>query len=881
MATAVALSKTPPPPLGVKREKEYSANEITLQNEPYIVIKEKACTSFLHSLRESDIVGVNFAGMMAILNGAVPPETPWLRYLHTPLRGGKAQPAGYIQYYPKQCQWLAFVQNALLKEQVGARTAYTSEVLATTFGPVGMLVAAEPPGKFMAYAKSTVSFAPAFTSDLVEKYMWVIKKFNITKFDELLDMLKKEEDTVIEDIKKNGNQLLPTVEDMYDYTEMRKGLTLGASGASGSSGVAASSSLQIQPSPLALPRRTSKELQKDLEKTMGRWVEGSDPTELRDNIRSTLEANGRKWTPEMQAAITKATTKKEFKAAVETIVKESQKEDVLRESIEKVITDVAQKLASHDTAQQQEVLRRVVEEIVGIVGQRLAVPQGLREAVEAVVAGVAQRLANQDAAQQQEVLRRVLEEIVGIVGQRLAVPQGLREAVEAVVAGVAQRLTKQDAAQQQEVLRRVVEEIVGAVGQRLAVPEGLREAVAGVVAGVAQQLANHDAAVQRQTIQQVVDQVVGLVGQRLANQDMQKLIEGIVRELPKHLMPRQIDIDDQLRIAIGDALTAIARELAGPISDENLQQVVESIVGIVAERLGAQRADVQEGVQAAVQAAMHPPSFFQRVGKRVGDLRKSYAESKELKQTREAIKAIVGGSNIQVIADIRNDPVTANICIANSSSVTDELIQRWNEQKSKIVTNAVAEANVPNSINVFKALWWNFKCRPILNNNDKYTRLIHQPLQDRKNLIDNNYKEQENIEILKVLLHIGTRLVDLSERVLAGQRPFSLSLQNELKAKLIAEKILKSEQMSNDLKRFKTQIIEHYAQTDPNALRLEINAAIQKYEYAIQLVKPLTPEELQAFNEDLPKLNNIIDVLRRGDADVAGIGPGNVEVQVG
>ncbi len=201
--------KQQPPLLKVVRKKKYKSEWATLDKEPCIVINDNACSPFVHSLKTEDIVGVNHEGMKAILNGAVPPEMHWLQYLHR--SDGKSQPVEYTTHYPIQTAWLSLVQDLLLKENTGVRIEYDKIELKDGIPKLSTTQR----GRVLGFLKS--SLAPSFQLDLIQKYKWIIKKFNISddEFERLLDALVKEEDGVSES--------LPTVEDVYDYTKIREG----------------------------------------------------------------------------------------------------------------------------------------------------------------------------------------------------------------------------------------------------------------------------------------------------------------------------------------------------------------------------------------------------------------------------------------------------------------------------------------------------------------------------------------------------------------------------------------------------------------------------------------------------------------------------------
>lgn len=204
-------NKKTPPLLKVILQKEYKPQWKTLDVEPLIIVKDNTCSLFLHSLKDEDIVGINQKGMEAILNGAVPPETSWLKYLYRPLRTGNAQPAYYTSKYPKQTAWISLIQDSLLKEKVGVHGNYSEEALKAK----GISITVQKSLQLPRF----VNPVPSFQSELVKKYVWVIQKFNIDveNFEELLDALDEEEKSVVTE--------LLTIEDVYTYDAMRSGLS--------------------------------------------------------------------------------------------------------------------------------------------------------------------------------------------------------------------------------------------------------------------------------------------------------------------------------------------------------------------------------------------------------------------------------------------------------------------------------------------------------------------------------------------------------------------------------------------------------------------------------------------------------------------------------
>jgi hypothetical protein len=195
--------QAPPPQPTIVKEKDYKAKYAEYDQQPCIVVKNNSCKDSVNLIGEDDIIGLNELGTKAILNGAVCPTTSWLKYV---FESDGPQVVDYTEKYPIQSDLLAQIQDLLLKESLKMVVSFDKLKAA--------IVLVSPKVKFLDKLKlPTIRIdPPVFTADLVQKYIWAVKKMNIENLDELLGALDREGDSI--DCSKE----FKLVTEVYDYS---------------------------------------------------------------------------------------------------------------------------------------------------------------------------------------------------------------------------------------------------------------------------------------------------------------------------------------------------------------------------------------------------------------------------------------------------------------------------------------------------------------------------------------------------------------------------------------------------------------------------------------------------------------------------------------
>jgi hypothetical protein len=100
----------------------------TEKNKPYVVLKapKERNGQKIANITKDDILGVNKAGVLAILDDAIPPAE-WMSYIFE--SDGEQQP-GYTSVYKTQSELLAEMQHVLLEAALnGGKYSFTSPLI--------------------------------------------------------------------------------------------------------------------------------------------------------------------------------------------------------------------------------------------------------------------------------------------------------------------------------------------------------------------------------------------------------------------------------------------------------------------------------------------------------------------------------------------------------------------------------------------------------------------------------------------------------------------------------------------------------------------------------------------------------------------------------
>lgn len=219
--------KEAPPMLHVKKLKDYTEKDY---DTPCVVIEDASCETMLQHVKDG-IIGINRAGILSILNGAVPPTQSWVRYVYRQIE----QPKNYVDMYPKQSWLLAEINDMLLRHAMSTRmkSVLTLKVgapidyakikldLETQFG-----LTAEHFSDSLGLP-TIRPMTPSFYTDPMMKYVWAMKvwqgKLNLKEeaFEYMLEVLDTEEtETETETSKRETVQY---VTEVYDYSIFETG----------------------------------------------------------------------------------------------------------------------------------------------------------------------------------------------------------------------------------------------------------------------------------------------------------------------------------------------------------------------------------------------------------------------------------------------------------------------------------------------------------------------------------------------------------------------------------------------------------------------------------------------------------------------------------
>jgi hypothetical protein len=212
----VPVAKSQPPLLHVKKAKDYSVADY---DTPCIVIENASCETVLPMVKDG-ILGINRAGVMSILNGAVPPTQSWVRYVYRQ----QEQPVKYAEMYPNQAWLLAEINDMLLRHAMSSSVKSGPNIDYAQ-------IKTNLKSKFRlgdehfsdSLSLPTIRLTtPSFMSDPIVKYVWAMKvwqgKLNLKEegFETMLEMLDAEESA------KEG-KTVEYVTEMYDYSVFARG----------------------------------------------------------------------------------------------------------------------------------------------------------------------------------------------------------------------------------------------------------------------------------------------------------------------------------------------------------------------------------------------------------------------------------------------------------------------------------------------------------------------------------------------------------------------------------------------------------------------------------------------------------------------------------
>lgn len=204
-----------PPVLNVKKAKDYKEVDY---DTPCIVIDDTSCETVLPMVKDG-ILGINRAGILSVLNGAVPPTQSWIRYVYRQ----QEQPVNYTTMYPKQAWLLAEISDMLLRHAMSTRV--NSRL---TFHPnidyeqikTNLIAQFELTDEHFSESLSlpTIRLAtPSFMTDPIVKYVWATKvwqgKLNMKEeaFETMLETLDDEE-------RSRENNSVKYITNVYDYS---------------------------------------------------------------------------------------------------------------------------------------------------------------------------------------------------------------------------------------------------------------------------------------------------------------------------------------------------------------------------------------------------------------------------------------------------------------------------------------------------------------------------------------------------------------------------------------------------------------------------------------------------------------------------------------
>ncbi len=333
------LLEMDPPTIFIKKAKEYKQADY---DQPYIIVSNESCETKLSELKEG-ILGINFQGIMRILEGAVPPTQVWLKHIFNPLEQG----IEYTKMYPKQAWILAKINDILLRHKLGINIDYKAikaELLNQSF-------VSKDDFSFVSLPAFSI-ITPSFYSEPFEKYVWVFKllesKLNMKDkaFETLLGTLEKEESEHAQDARKG-------ITEVYNYSLLDTSSMMPVG--SGSSGIAPL--LKVEPQQLKLSiQELQPVLQRKLEDTISslRKMKKSTPQyeqayKIAQNDIMNL-MGGRKIAPVVYEQMQKLINdeKPSYESAMKVILKEIEKVDerekTIRDVLEKAITEIAKKL---------------------------------------------------------------------------------------------------------------------------------------------------------------------------------------------------------------------------------------------------------------------------------------------------------------------------------------------------------------------------------------------------------------------------------------------------------------------------------------------------------------------------------------------------------
>jgi hypothetical protein len=142
------------PEINVIKLSEYKKADPAKKEAPYIIIKDGVERDLYH-VGSVDIVGLNTAGVKAILDGAVPPTIDWAKHIYE--MNGEQQ-TDYASVHKMQSELLADLQNVLLED----------------------------------FIKTNGNPTHPFTSPLLPKYAWAFQQLN-KKVADIADTYNAEE----------------------------------------------------------------------------------------------------------------------------------------------------------------------------------------------------------------------------------------------------------------------------------------------------------------------------------------------------------------------------------------------------------------------------------------------------------------------------------------------------------------------------------------------------------------------------------------------------------------------------------------------------------------------------------------------------------------
>lgn len=214
-AETAGLTKKTPPTLNIKKMKDYKEKDY---DTPCIVIEDASCETLLPRLKEG-IVGINRAGILSILNGAVPPTQSWIPFVYRQ----QEQPVNYASLYPKQTLLLAEINDMLLRHAMSTRVQSGPNIEYTNIKK-NLKSAFELTDEHFSDSLSLPTIrltTPSFLTDPTAKYIWAMKvwegKINLKEeaFEMMLEALDAEETA------KEGESVQYVTEE-YDYSTFVK-----------------------------------------------------------------------------------------------------------------------------------------------------------------------------------------------------------------------------------------------------------------------------------------------------------------------------------------------------------------------------------------------------------------------------------------------------------------------------------------------------------------------------------------------------------------------------------------------------------------------------------------------------------------------------------